>query len=472
MPDIRGALNLPFAEQIAFFEKKLSKGSQSWNLLADGTPIEGAMHDTAFIVAGVTKADLLADLRAAVEKAIKKGTGLTEFRRDFKQIVTDHGWHGWTGEGTKAGEAWRTRVIWETNLATSYAAGRHAQLTDPELLARRPYWKYVHNESVLNPRPQHLAWDGLVLHHDDDFWKSHYPPNGWGCQCRVAAVKGPGEGDKTEPPAGWNKPDEKGRLPGVDRGWNYAPGASVAEDLRRIVEEKAAKLPPDLGGMFAQAVDDAGIPRRQLAEDWQGQRPGLFDLPPVQVVEMPEMPGLTHEERMARATEAFKALRESGLPLYNDDSGWVFGLNRKSQKKIADNLEQTEASLQASMALRELVKNAVVAERHPDARHENEFVTAIYRAYASAAIEGQVFRVKLTAQQFAQGNDVRKILHALEAMEIENAPLGTLPNSSGKKVGTAQPTTGRTITIADLLKSAIRNDGTPFEYPARKGNAR
>ncbi|MDR1646827.1 MAG: phage head morphogenesis protein [Zoogloeaceae bacterium] len=231
MPDnLRGAFGLDFAEQIAFFEKKLSKGSQRWNLLADGTPITGAMHDTNFIVAGAMKADLLNDLQAAVDKFIKKGTGLEEFRKDFRQAVKDHGWTGWTGEKTEEGVAWRTRVIWETNLATSYAAGRHAQLTDPELLARRPFWKYVHNESVLHPRPQHLAWDGLVLRHDHEFWQTHYPPNGWGCQCRVVAVREPEKGDKTNPPDGWNKASESGRLPGIDKGWNYAPGASISEN--------------------------------------------------------------------------------------------------------------------------------------------------------------------------------------------------------------------------------------------------
>jgi hypothetical protein len=248
-PELRGAFGLSFAEQTEFFRRKLNLGTRRWD------DLRHEAHDRSFVVAGAMKADLLDDLRGAVDQAITRGTGLEAFRRDFRKIVAERGWHGWTGEGTAAGEAWRTRVIWETNLATSYAAGRHAQLTDPELLARRPYWKYVHSENVRTPRPQHLAWNGLTLRHDHPFWKTHYPPNGWGCQCRVVAVREPAAGDPTEPPPGWDEPDAKGRLPGIDQGWAYAPGASVSEELRRIVTEKARKLPEELAAPFVKEAN-------------------------------------------------------------------------------------------------------------------------------------------------------------------------------------------------------------------------
>ena len=80
-------------------------------------------------------------------------------------------------------------------------------------------------------------------------------------------------------------------------------------------------------------------------------------------------------------------------------------------------------------------------------------------------IAGQLYRVKLTVKEFQQGNNIRKLLHALEATQIENAlPLGTLPNSPETGVGTAQPTTvRRTVSLPQLLQNATRNDGKPYD---------
>lgn len=220
--------NTPFAEQLDFFRQKLNLPSERWD------DITREQHDRAFIVAGAQKADLLKDLNDAVTKAIEQGKGLEEFRKDFAAIVQKHGWTGWTGEGSKAGVAWRTKVIYQTNMATSYAAGRYKQLTDPAFLKLRPYWRYVHNDSVLHPRPLHQHWGdiGLTLPHDHPFWDTHFPPNGWGCMCHVTAVAAPQPGDATSPPDGWDQRNDLGRLPGIDTGFDYTPGKSVVDELR------------------------------------------------------------------------------------------------------------------------------------------------------------------------------------------------------------------------------------------------
>lgn len=255
--------NTPFAEQLDFFRQKLNLPSERWD------DIQKAAHDRAFIVAGAMKADLVADLRESVDKAIELGTGLEEFRRDFSKIVQKHGWTDWTGEGSASGEAWRTRVIYQTNMATSYAAGRYRQLTDPDFVALFPFWRYVHNDSVMHPRPLHQHWGAirLTLRHDHPFWQTHFPPNGWGCQCRVTPTDAPAEGDATEPPAGWNKRNDLGQLPGIDRGFDYAPGASVAKPLKEFIDEKMIRLEAPIGAAMWQELKPALA--SETAESWQ-----------------------------------------------------------------------------------------------------------------------------------------------------------------------------------------------------------
>lgn len=241
------ASGTPFDEQLAFFKAKLNLPTERWD------DIMRSAHDRAFVVAGVAKADLLEDLRSAVTRAIEQSASLQEFRKEFNGIVKKHGWTGWTGEGSKAGEAWRTRVIYTTNLSTSYAAGRWAQLNDPKLAAIRPYWKYIHADGVAHPRPLHVAWNGLVLHKDHEFWRTHFPPNGWGCHCRVTAVdaralEAAQRAGKTAPPEGWDKMDPKSGAPvGIDKGFDYAPGASAKRPLQQLVDEKLIKVSSPIG---------------------------------------------------------------------------------------------------------------------------------------------------------------------------------------------------------------------------------
>ena len=256
--------NTPFDEQLAFFKAKLNLPSERWD------DIMRSAHDRAFIVAGAMKADLLSDLNSSVAKAIAQGTGYGQFHKDFMATVKKHGWTGWTGEGSKAGEAWRSRVIYQTNMATSYAAGRYRQLTDPDFVALRPYWRYKHADWVANPRLQHVAWNNLTLPHDHPFWKTHFPPNGWSCHCRVTPVdareyaKSQAAGE-TEPAAGWDARDDKGNLLGVAKGFDYAPGASVHRPLKAFIDDKLIKLDAPIGAAMYGAMRPALVDEMRQA---------------------------------------------------------------------------------------------------------------------------------------------------------------------------------------------------------------
>lgn len=253
-PRVQVGLNTPFQEQIDYLRQKLRVPTERWD------DIQRSAHDRAFMVAGAAKADLLKDLHEAVVQRATDGKGLKQFQKDFKAIVQKHGWTGWTGEGTKEGVAWRTKVIYQTNMAQSYAAGRYRQLTDPDYLRLRPYWRYIHS-GAREPRPQHLAWHGLTLRHDHPFWASHFPPNGWGCGCRVASVsKAEGERSRNaglgDPPDDWSATDLKTEAPtGIDKGFDYTPGAGVDVPLRKMVQDKLITYPPAIGKALAADVN-------------------------------------------------------------------------------------------------------------------------------------------------------------------------------------------------------------------------
>lgn len=225
--------SLPFGEQVAFFRRKLGNQipTQAW------TDLWQQEHDHAFMVAGANRADLLADFAGSVDRAISEGATLADFRKDFDAIVARHGWD------YKGGRNWRSRVIYETNLRTSYAAGRWEQLQ--AVKAARPYWQYVHSDAVEHPRPLHQAWGdaNLVLSADDPWWETHFPPNGWGCQCSVRALaerdlKRLGKTGPDRAPAvdmrtkliGQRSPGgprEVQTPAGIDPGFAYAPGRDV-----------------------------------------------------------------------------------------------------------------------------------------------------------------------------------------------------------------------------------------------------
>lgn len=232
---VSGAFRKPFAEQVAFFRAKLGNlvPTRRWD------DLRHEQHDTGFMVAGAMKADLLSDLGAAVDRAITEGKSLDAFRKDFRAIVERRGWHGWTGEDSAAGQAWRTRTIYRTNASTSYAAGRYAQLVDGKF----QYWVYRHGGSR-EPRPVHLTWNGLILEPAHIFWRTHYPPSAFGCSCYVVgarsmrgAIRLGGKLDKALPDD-WQAIDPKTGAPlGIGKGWDYAPGASVAPIVSALAEK-------------------------------------------------------------------------------------------------------------------------------------------------------------------------------------------------------------------------------------------
>lgn len=283
---LRGVFGMPFAEQVAFFRRKLGKlvSTERWDdMLREA-------HDDAFMVAGAVQMDLLTDLAAAVDKAIAQGTGIEAFRKDFRAIVRRNGWTGWTGEGSVKGEAWRVGTIYVTNVRTSYAAGRLAQLR----AGNYALWVYFHGGS-LEPRPEHLSWNGIALPPDHPFWTTHYPPSDWGCSCYAIGARTPagvrrlgGDPDK-KLPANWNRIDPRTGAPiGVGRGWDYAPGKTVshligamAEKVRHWQHALAKAFMDRLPTKSADELSEAFRALPGTADDTRRYAQRVLDPPPI-----------------------------------------------------------------------------------------------------------------------------------------------------------------------------------------------
>lgn len=242
------ALGKPFKEQVEFFKQKEPRPTKEWTNVMRGD------HDRAFVVAGAKDRAMLQDFQAAIGKAIEEGTTLQAFRDDFDAIVARYGW-SYKGE-----RGWRSKVIYETNIRTSHMAGRLKQMLDPAVMKARPFWEYVHGQTRKPkiPREQHLAWDGLILAADDDWFKTHFPPNDWGCSCGVRTLSqrdldrrglkvGQAPSILMEP----HKDRVSGKLTekpqGVGFGWDTQPGGFWARGLTPSqVEESRAISVVDL----------------------------------------------------------------------------------------------------------------------------------------------------------------------------------------------------------------------------------
>lgn len=314
-------VGLPFPEAERFFRQKVNLPTERSDDLRHGA------HVRAFSVAGMVRDDMLADVRTAMNRSMTEGRPYSEFKAAFDEMVDRTGWQfnapGSTEEGRRE---WRARIIYRTNMRVAYMAGRYAQMTDPDVLAYRPYWRYRHNH-VLHPRPLHLAWDGTILLATDPWWKTHYGPNGWGCQCDVVALSrrqlralGKDGPDPTPDLGAYQALDPRTGEPitryrGIDRGWEYNPGESWLHGT--VPTELAEPLPPAPPPTVKGEVAPQPKPR-----------PDLPPMPPARPTQAKLLPADQPLEDYARAfLEPFGATLEQGT-LFRDASGGLIAIDR------------------------------------------------------------------------------------------------------------------------------------------------
>lgn len=319
-----------------------------------------AEHARAFTVAGVMRLDVLALIRAQVDKAVEGGLDLATFSKALKPQLQAKGFWGDvevtdpdTGEvRTTRFNAARLRLIFEVNMRQSAAAGRWAR----GMRGRLPFVVYrtMGDERV---RASHRPWDFLVLPREHPFWDTHIPPNGWGCRCSfyftdqagVDALKAAGFKIRTEPPPiQWVEflnrvTGQTERVPrGIDPGFAYNPGKlqgghidQAAQRLQRTLNRVGPTAP---GAGNAQQLTSAVVARMRSE---RGFRQFLKDPPPAQLgMPVAAIPAQAGEPAIA-SVSALDLRAQIGKPDYprplpTTAAAWALG------QAIVDNGERLE----------------------------------------------------------------------------------------------------------------------------------
>ncbi|OED40240.1 hypothetical protein ACH42_17145 [Endozoicomonas sp. (ex Bugula neritina AB1)] len=259
---------------IRHFQSKGLKASFSW------LDMIGEENDAAFTVAKMMDNDLLAYVDKAVLKAADQGMTLADFKKELMPKLQKSGWWGkkdvidpLTGKVVKAqlGSASRLENIFRTNLQSAYAVGQWQSIEADKKTAPFLMYDAVEDHRV---RPEHLQWNGTIREVDDEFWQTHYPPNGWQCRCGVIQL------DRDELKQHGLKPSPKPKLKkrkwtnprtsktryvpeSLDPGWDHNPGKRRMEYLRQTKQEKAALL--TLAQQKANGVSDKATAKAQKA---------------------------------------------------------------------------------------------------------------------------------------------------------------------------------------------------------------
>ena len=279
-----------------YFQTKTNRPSFDWR---DVAPEE---HAYAFTVAKSHGYEILDDIRSALDDAITNQVPFEQFRQRLKPILKEKGWWGrrfskdpkdGATKLVQLGSDRRLRTIYWANTASAYAAGEWERIQRTKRML--PFLRYVISTAD-HKRPEHKVWVDIILPVDDPFWRTHYPPNGWLCKCRVFQITRReairrGWTEDTKAPEIVSKPwfnRRSGRwedIPiGLDPGWHSNPGLNRGRNVVELLSHRVEKLTPSArraaiadyvhSPVFARFVDrahDTGLQHAAMVTELRDQ---------------------------------------------------------------------------------------------------------------------------------------------------------------------------------------------------------
>ncbi|RZF83717.1 phage head morphogenesis protein [Pseudoalteromonas sp. CO325X] len=283
--DLSVVFGLPPADAVAYFRAKGYRISDDWQ------EVWQSVHAKAFTVARAASLDILKAIRAELDAALTEGLSAKQFRERLTPKLKALGWWGKEerdGVEVQLGSPHRLNNIYRVNLQTAYMSGRYRGMLASA--NTHPYWQYIAIRDT-QTRPEHRALHGKVFRYDDPIWQVIFPPNGWGCRCRVRTLTArqvKARGLKVESGDGMIERftaetvrKSTGEVMAVDHarirvdkdtvmtpdiGWAYSPGASTfGTDIS--VAQKLGRVPASIRYQAIQALNQSGL-RELAASNW------------------------------------------------------------------------------------------------------------------------------------------------------------------------------------------------------------
>lgn len=264
-------------QALRYFRAKGLRPTFNWQEMV------GEEHARAFTVAKMMDTDLLATVQESLQDAMAAGVPFKAWQDQLVPMLQAKGWWGKQAvtapDGStinaQLGSPARLQTIYRSNMQAAYAAGQWDDIMDQADLA--PFLMYDAVDDG-RTRPEHRAWDGVVLPVDDPWWKTHYPPNGWNCRCSVVQLSQEDLDDmglqvSKRPKGGtyrWTNPatGKSEKIPdGVDVGWQGNVGEARNKALAKTQADKLLRYPEAIRASAAKGLEAAARAGKQAAAD-------------------------------------------------------------------------------------------------------------------------------------------------------------------------------------------------------------
>jgi hypothetical protein len=270
----------PFQNAIAFHRSRVPISDAEFYRLSNEAKLR------AFTVSGLARQASITEAYRLVDEAIKSGSTMAEFRSTFTTYLAQN--------GEALLDESRLNLIFRQNVALAYTVGRYEQMSDPDVLAMRPYWMYPLGPDDDRTTTICRQLQGFVAPADAEVWKHIYPPNHFNERhtqvVSLTSEQAQSTGRIYEGPNSDAYPFVEGQRMLPDSGFDFAPSLVASDDealLAEIagIEDLEAKTAFDygLGELSSMSIDDLTVAPDAIeavsADDaWQHFR-DMFQMP-------------------------------------------------------------------------------------------------------------------------------------------------------------------------------------------------